>query len=511
MHHMRISQIKAGAILSYLNTFLNVIIGLLYVPLILRILSIEEYGLYQIVGAITAYLGLADLRLTTTTVRYYSQALATGNQKRQKEVLSTALIIFLSLSGLLVFFGFPIMKLFSLVYRPVLTTIQYKEGIIMIWLGIGTFALIFPTNVFTAIIDSHERFVFIRVFNMISAIFRPLLSYALLIMNPLAVILSVTQFIIAVFSLVGCYIYERGVLKIHIPINTFNKDLARDMLKFSFFLIIIAITDQIYWEAGKLFLGAIVGTASVAVFSFALQITRYYVTVSSSLNSLLFPKINRLVVSIEDNLKELNNLFMIYSRIQGIILVGVLTGFIIYGKRFIQLWIGNQFDQVYILTLSLIIPFTWDLTQNFGISVLSALNLNKYRAWLYCIVVLLYLGLCYPIIIRFGALGCAVLSGMCIFLSNGIGLAVLYSKLAHLKMKLYFFWMLKIMPIAIFTGICGWLLCLKIPIESWVGLFWHGLFFLIIYGSGIFVFYLVKEERESILSRIGNLINYFVP
>jgi len=441
---MKINQIKAGAVLSYTNTFVGVFIGLLYVPLVLKILSIEEYGLYQIIGAITAYLGLMDLRLSTTTVRYYSQALAQQDKKREREVTSTSLIIYLCMAAILILAGFPLMKLFLSVYSPTLTDFQQREGITMLWLGIVSFALAFPTNVFSAVINSHERFVFLRMVSIVSSVVRPFLSYALLMVKPYAVTLSFVQLILAVAMLLGYYLYDKKILHVSFSVKHFDKDLSFAMLKFSFFLIVVAVVDLVYWQAGKLFLGAMIGTASAAIFSFAIQITQYYVTISSSLNSLIFPKVSKLVTAIEDNSGEINRLFISYSRVQGVVLGLVLSGFIVYGKAFIMLWIGDQYSLVYYLTLCLMIPFSWDLTQNFGITVINAMNKHKYRAWLYSGVVMIYIVLCYPVIKMYGAVGCAVLSGVCIFLGNGLGLSILYSRVAQLKTRYYFYWMLRL-------------------------------------------------------------------
>lgn len=495
---MKHSQVRIGALLSYVNTFVGVFIGMLYVPLVLKILSIEEYGLYQVVGAITAYLGLMDLRLATTTVRYYSQALATGNEKRQQEVLSTSYLLFLGMAALLLALGLPITKLFSVVYAPTLTAQQFAQGIIMVWLGVGSFAIAFPTHVFSAVINSHERFIFLRSVSIVSSIIKPFLSYALLMVHPMAVTLSFVQLLLSIGMFLGYYIYNRGVLHVRFTVRAFRKDLARDMLKFSFFLIIIAIVDQVYWQAGKLFLGALVGTASVALFSFAVQITRYYVTISSSLNSLLFPRISKLVVAIEENVSELNRLFIRYSRVQGMILVLILSGFILYGKQFIGLWIGQQYDQVYYLTLAFMIPFTWDLTQNFGISVLNAMNKHKYRAWLYSLVVFMYIILCYPVVKRFGAVGCAVLSGACILVGNGFGLSILYSRLAHLRMRSYFFWMLRLLPCTLMALVPGYFLLTRFPIVSWLGLVVQGMLFCIVYGIAVYFLYFSQEERLEV-------------
>ena len=46
---------KKGAILSYIQVFLSVVVSMIYVPVLLYFLGQSEYGLYQIVGSFFSY------------------------------------------------------------------------------------------------------------------------------------------------------------------------------------------------------------------------------------------------------------------------------------------------------------------------------------------------------------------------------------------------------------------------------------------------------------------------
>ena len=50
------NQLKAGAILSYLNIIINICVGLVYTPFMMRALGQSEYGLYALIGSVAAYL-----------------------------------------------------------------------------------------------------------------------------------------------------------------------------------------------------------------------------------------------------------------------------------------------------------------------------------------------------------------------------------------------------------------------------------------------------------------------
>lgn len=46
---------EKGAILSYIQVFLSVVVSMIYVPVLLHFLGQSEYGLYQIVGSFFSY------------------------------------------------------------------------------------------------------------------------------------------------------------------------------------------------------------------------------------------------------------------------------------------------------------------------------------------------------------------------------------------------------------------------------------------------------------------------
>ena len=53
-----VNQRKIGIILSYIYTATHVVVNLLYVPLLLRTIGQSEYGLYQLVGSLIAYISI---------------------------------------------------------------------------------------------------------------------------------------------------------------------------------------------------------------------------------------------------------------------------------------------------------------------------------------------------------------------------------------------------------------------------------------------------------------------
>ena len=55
---MKKNQRKIGVIMSYLAQFIQILTGILYTPIMLRLLGQSEYGLYQLVFSVVSYLSL---------------------------------------------------------------------------------------------------------------------------------------------------------------------------------------------------------------------------------------------------------------------------------------------------------------------------------------------------------------------------------------------------------------------------------------------------------------------
>jgi len=89
-----VNERKAGIVLSYVSMFFSIVIGLIYVPMLLHFLGKEQYGLYQLMGSLIAYMAVMDFGLANTITRYYSRYLALKDEENQCNVLAISSIIY---------------------------------------------------------------------------------------------------------------------------------------------------------------------------------------------------------------------------------------------------------------------------------------------------------------------------------------------------------------------------------------------------------------------------------
>ena len=68
---MKVNQKKVGVILSYISQAIQILSGLIYTPIMLRLLGQSEYGLYQLVYWVVSYLSLLSFGFTASYMRFY--------------------------------------------------------------------------------------------------------------------------------------------------------------------------------------------------------------------------------------------------------------------------------------------------------------------------------------------------------------------------------------------------------------------------------------------------------
>ena len=101
-----------------------------------------------------------------------------------------------------------------------------------------------------------------------------------------------------------------------------------------------------------------------------------------AISGVYLPHITRMI-AYEEPIKNLSALFIQIGRWQFYLLALVASGFIIFGRQFILLLAGSGFEDAYWITLLIIIPFTVDLIQNIGLSIMQAQNRYDFRAKVY--------------------------------------------------------------------------------------------------------------------------------
>lgn len=195
------NQIKGGIVLNYITIVLNILLGLLYTPFMLRMLGQNEYGLYSLVASIIAYLTLLDFGFGSAIVRYTAKFIAENKKKEQWELNGMFLCVYTIIGVLAVGIGSILYYNIDWLFESKMTLEELEQARIMILLLILNLALTFPLSIFGSIISAYQDFIFQRIINICRLILSSGLIVLLLFWGYRAVAMVVVQTAFNIFVL----------------------------------------------------------------------------------------------------------------------------------------------------------------------------------------------------------------------------------------------------------------------------------------------------------------------
>jgi len=438
-------QKKAGVLLSYGQTVLSTVISLVYTPVMLRLLGQSEYGLYTLVNGFISNLSLMSFGLGSAYVRYFARAEAAEGEDGVSRINGMFMSIFLVIGVLSLFVGGVLVANVHNIFAAKLTASEIETARVLMALLVVNIAVSFPCSVFTSYITAKERFFFQRMVSMIRTVLNPIVMLPLLLMGLGSVSLVLVTLVLSVVTDVSSAVYCFKKLGMRIDFSRFDFRLLREMGGFSFFIFLNMIIDQINWTVDTTILGIVSGTAATAIYGVGSQLHRYYMTVSTSISGVFVPQINRIVARGEGD-QQLTQLFTRVGRIQFMLLMLVMTGFIFVGEPFIEAWGGGEYRGAYPIALLLMIPVTVPLIQNLGIEIQRAKNKHQFRSKVYFFMALFNVAISIPLALRYGGLGCAMGTAISMLVCNGLVMNWYYHR--HIGLDMAYFWksILSIVP-----------------------------------------------------------------
>ena len=420
-------EIKIGSALGISHIFIQSIVSLIYIPLLLKGIGKAEYGLYQILGSIIAYFLAMEAPLSASVTRYYTLFKIENNREKMENTLAISRRIFLIISAIFTVLSIPSIFILRSVYAHSFTTWELKEATIMFIIMMLNIIVSLNNYIYVACINANEKFIFLKSVSIIFLILQPIAVVLFIRRQPSAYIIVIVQLIANIMISVIRMIYCKRKLGVKIIYHGKDKDLVKNIFSLSVFVLIVAIADQIFWKTDQLILGVKYGTELVSVYAVGAQINSMFISVGCVLNGLLLPTVTQL--SKEENADEKLSLFFgKIARIQSYLILLMVTGVIAFGKEFIFIISDQTFADAYYIALLLMVPFSIDLIQNCGHSILQVKNLYHYKSITWGIIAVINLGLTFLFIYLYGMIGAALATTVSIVIGEIIMNFIYYFK-----------------------------------------------------------------------------------
>ena len=432
-----IDQRKFGAILGYVYTILQTVIGILYIPILLTGIGKSEYGLYQVVGSIIAYFAAMEAPLCASILKYYTEYKERNDSVKMENTLAIGKRLFLVISLFFIIISIPILFVVRFSFEDTFTDSELLEISVMFVVMVLNLVVTMNNYVIVAAITACERFIFLKLSSLITLIFQPLLVVLIIQEYKFAFVIVIVQVSLNILMALWRTYYAKSKLKVKIVYHGFDKRLFKGMMTLSLATFGVALADQIFWRSDQLILGSMFGPDIVTEYSIGAQINALFIGIACVLGGVMMPTVTRKIVNGTD--KDVSLFFAKTGRFQSFLIVPILFGFISFGQELINIiTIGGGYDLSYQCALLLMIPYSIDLIQICGSTIMQVKNQFGYRAKLMFISAILNIGLTIVLAKHIGPIGAAISTTITIVISNGFILNYIYAKKMHLDLQYFF-------------------------------------------------------------------------
>lgn len=496
---MKANERKIGVVLSYLAIFLSIGISLLFTPFMLRKLGQAEYGLLSLVNSIVAYLTILDFGFSNAIVRYTAKHRAQGDKEGEQSLYGMFLLLYLVIGIVSFVVGLFVLYNMGSLFGNSLSPKELEIAKVLFLIAIIDISVAFPLSLYSSIIIAYEKFTFSRLMQLIRICITPLFTLAILIVGYKAIGMMVVTITVSILIDIANFVYCRRKLNIRMSFQHFNLSILKEIIIYSFYIFLNMIIDRLYWTTDKVILGIYSGAAAVSIYSIGAQFCQYFMQLSTAISGVFLPKITELSV-VEDKASVLSDLFLKIARIQFVILFFTLSGFILFGKEFIILWAGPEYAIAYEVALLVMIPSIIPLSQNIGIVILQAKNMQKFRSITYLVIAILNVVLSVALVKKYGIIGCTVATGISIIVGQILAMNVYYQKVILLKIMDYWKTIIGIIIKMIPCIILGYIIN-QIPFSSsYFHILVKIMLFSLLFFLTIWMFVMSKNETADILS-----------
>lgn len=495
---------KIGIVISYINIILHAVIGFIYVPLLLHYIGKSEYGLYQLIGSFIAYFSIMDFGLTAAVVRFYAKYKAVNDKIGMENILAVAARGYGIIAVILLVVGVICYINFDIIFSASMTDAELATAKTLFLLLLFNIVITLTTMMFRAVINANEKFLFLKGTETLQMLLQPVLVVLVLNQYPSTVTVAAVQTFLNICLIIARCYYCFAKLKIKIKFHYLNKQLLSDIKKLASSVFVVVLIDQVFFKTNQIILGIVGGTSAVAVYSISSLIYMNYMALSTAISGVYLPHVTEIVAKNEP-VKKLSDLFIKIGRYQYYLLALVASGFVIFGKDFISILAGEDFKEAYCITLLIIIPFTIDLIQNIGLSIMQAQNRYDFRAKVYFVMGIFNLCIAIPLAKLYGGIGCAFATGLSMFLGNGLIMNWYYLKVTKLDILSFWKEIGRISLYVICLTFIGYGLYNYQGMDSITKFIVSITFYTVIYSFVIYIFCMNVEEKEKVLSIFNKL------
>lgn len=326
-------------ILSTLVFFvLSPLFTIVSTPLLLKDLGPELYGTWILLNSFITILGVTNMGVGNSVVKFGSAYVSSGNDKLLNETIrftfALTLIIGAITTVLVLAFGGFFTSLF-------LSTDIAPENVLAFKLVGIVVAIKIMSSVFSAVIMAYQRYDIVNNISIVTNLSTIALSIVLVELGYGLVGLTYMLVVTAVLNGLLSYYYAKRLYRGLSILPGFSRNVMKEVVGYGMYSWLQVIVSTIYTQVDKIIISAFLGPVALGYYSVCMQLAMKLYEIPSSVAGYLFPKFSAIQAS---GTKE--QLQKVYFMSANLIIISVCSlGLPIYlfAHDILALWIDETF------------------------------------------------------------------------------------------------------------------------------------------------------------------------
>ena len=493
------SQRKTGMLLSYSSSLLLAAVNIFLTPFLISSLGQVEYGIYQSMASFAGYLVLLNFGTGTVMTRYVSMYLGKGDKKNERNYIAMCLII----TGVLavIIAGISMGMYFSLdsLYAGTIEPHRMIRAKTIFLVVTANVIMTLVAQAFQGIITAYERFNFTGIWNIARVLLKVVLLVSIFYFWKNSMVIALVDFSLTCFFTLLCIGFCIFKLKATPKLYKFDKKIFASSATFSLAIMLQSLVNQVNSHVDVTILGAKISQESVTKYTVAMQVFSIFSTLSTAAISIYLPKFTKLITSGEATGEVITKEMVAPSRIQTLVSGTIMFGFLVCGRDFIYMWMGEGFSVSWWIAIIILVPSFLVYTNGIVVSVLDAMQKRLVRSVVLACVAVANVIVSIFLVGVFGEMGAPIGTAIATIVGSFVIMNIYYKKAIGIKIGMLFRNIFKgILPCFIIATAATLPATFLIPVST-AGLFVKGGIFVAALGVTLLLFGFNKEEKALVL------------
>jgi O-antigen/teichoic acid export membrane protein len=501
MHATTWAKLLRNASGQYLVTAISVLTGLALVPFIVNRIGLASFGLWALVSGLFGTMGVLDAGLSPTLTKKSAELLAKNEHAKLNETAGAIFTLYLGV-GIIAFVILCGLALFARgIFHVSPESAQTFR--IVLFIVAAQLALSFPLSTWASITAGLQDYHVSSAITLATILVKSLLTVVLLQMGFGLISLIWLGFITNVVSSLAYIVWVRRRLPtLEVRPSIRNFDQIGELSRFTGSMFIWGIAGRLALESDRIIIGLFLPLSSIGVYEIGLRICNYS-------RNVLYPVFTFLPAASDLNARNeterLQQLYLIGTKYFELFYAFVACGLFLFGRQFIQLWMGPGFELSAVILFILLAGNIYQSQNAVAHVLLPGIGRLRAFTWIMVAYPVLNLTLSIVLIQKWGLVGVAIATTATYFVAETI-LTYFISRIFELTVS-RIVWSCHVPVMVILAP------AILVSLElrglfrtSWIGLTGGVGIFAACFAAALFTYGLSGPERNRIRAAAAKLI-----